>query len=143
MSQLFLQLALGSALIAISVALQVLFIGLAMMMHPHLSRRMRAERIGMMMVLIAAGALWMLAGQSVGVWIWALALIWLDAFDALEPSLYFAIVSYTTLGFGDVLVGTEWRILGALIGANGMLSFGLGTAALVEFVTRIRRDARP
>ena len=63
----------------------------------------------------------------------------------IETSLYFSLSAYTTLGFGDVLPSQEWRILGALVGANGMLGFGLATAAMVEFVTGIwwplrRRD---
>ena len=87
---------------------------------------------------VAGGGLWMIIGQLIGVWIWAFALIWVDAFEGIEPSLYFALSAYTTLGFGDVLPEEEWRILGALIGANGMLGFGLATAAMVEFVGRIR-----
>jgi len=82
----------------------------------------------------------MLAWQSVGVWLWAIVLVWLGAFDGLEPALYYALSAYTTLGFGDVLPPEEWRIMGSLLGANGMLGFGLATAALVSLVQAIRDD---
>ena len=44
------------------------------------------------------------------------------------------------MGFGDVLPRDEWRILGTMAGANGMLAFGLAAAALVALVGRIHRD---
>ena len=64
----------------------------------------------------------------------------LGAFDAIEPAFYFAMASYTTLGFGDVLPPVEWRVLGTLIGANGMIGFGLAAAALIELVQQVRSD---
>jgi len=93
-----------------------------------------------MIGLLSTGALWMLAWQMAGVCIWALVFVWIGAFSSHEPSLYFALAAYTTLGFGDVLPPEEWRILGAFIGANGMLGFGLGIAALSSFVLGIRDD---
>ncbi|MEM1300573.1 MAG: ion channel, partial [Pseudomonadota bacterium] len=93
-----------------------------------------------MTLIISLYALWMLVGMIAGVWIWAVVLLLVGGFEALEPSIYFALAAYTTLGFGDVLPSENWRILGAMIGANGMLGFGLATAALVEFITSLRDD---
>ena len=142
MSQLWVQLFLGGALIGVATVVQAVCIGAAMTVRPHVARRMRSVRLGLMAFVIAAAAIWMLIGQMAGVWVWSVALIQIGAFDALEPSLYFTLSAYTTLGFGDVLAPDEWRVLGALAGANGMLGFGLATAALVEFVRRVREDMR-
>ena len=143
MNQLLVQLLIGALLIGVSTALQAASIGVAMMVRPHIARRLGRLRIGLMVGVIAAAALWMLAGQMIGMWLWALMLIWVGAFEALEPALYFTISAYTTLGFGDLLAPDDWRVLGAVAGANGMLGFGLATAALVEFVRRIRDDLDP
>ena len=138
MTELLMQLFIGGVLITFATAIQVCFIGLMMMSHPGVTKWLQRFTIFKMASMIAASGLWMIISQLTGVWVWTFALIWAGAFEAFEPSLYFALSAYTTLGFGDVLPSTDWRILGALIGANGMLGFGLATAALVEFVGRIR-----
>ncbi len=63
----------------------------------------------------------------------------LGTFDAFEPARYFSVVSFTTLGFGDIVLAAEWRLLSGLSAANGLLVFGLSTAFLVEFLTRLRQ----
>ena len=140
MSQLTVQILLGGGMIAIATALQALTIGVSAMLRPHLARRLGRLRLWLMTGVIAGVALWMLTGMMLGVWLWALALIQLEAFGDLEQALYFAMASYTTLGYGDVLPPQDWRVFGALIGANGMIGFGLATAAMVEFVTRLRDE---
>jgi hypothetical protein len=62
----------------------------------------------------------------------------LGIFETLEEAVYFALVSYTTLGFGDVLLEKEWRLLSGMAAANGLLNFGLLTALLVEALRHIR-----
>ena len=138
MSQLWIQLAYGAVLIVSATIIQTVSIGMVMAMRAHLARKLGTAGIVRLSLLIGAVALWLMVGQMLGVWLWAWTLVWLGAFADLEPSLYFSLAAYTTLGFGDVLAPDEWRILGALTGANGMLGFGVGTAALVEFVRGLR-----
>ena len=52
--------------------------------------------------------------------------------------MYFSLVSFTTLGFGDVLFPPEWRLLSGMAAANGLLNFGLLTALLVEALRHVR-----
>ena len=90
----------------------------------------------MLVVLIAA--FWALAMVTVGVWIWALCFRSLGIFVTMEAAVYFALVSYTTLGYGDILLTHEWRILGGMAAANGLLNIGLLTALLVEALRHVR-----
>jgi ion channel len=83
--------------------------------------------------------LWLMAAHSIGVWIWAATFLRLGAFDALEPAVNFSIISFTTLGFGDVVLMEKWRVLSGLTAANGLLIFALSAAFLVEFLTRVRQ----
>ncbi len=83
-------------------------------------------------------ALWVLGTVTVGVWLWAAALLWLDVFHTLEVSVYFSLVAFTTLGFGDVLLPLEWRLLSGMAAANGLLLMGLLTAMLVEVLRDLR-----
>jgi hypothetical protein len=45
-----------------------------------------------------------------------------------ESSFYFAGVTYTTVGYGDLLLPKEWRLFGPLEGLTGILMCGLSTA---------------
>ena len=148
---MLIQLALGSAIILITIligglgvwALETrLLVGHAWLVRP-------PHRIKMMVVLSGA-ALVVILLFTLGVWVWALTFHLLGIFDGFELSLYFALVTYTTLGFGDVLLPVDWRLLAGLASANGLLSMGMYTAILVEVVRQVRilqaeamRDTRP
>ena len=83
--------------------------------------------------------------MTVAVWLWAVTLYLLGIFISFEAAVYFALVAFTTLGFGDILLPPEWRLLSGLSAANGLLLFGFLTAILVETLreTRLRqRDRR-
>lgn len=138
MAQLILQLGLGLVIIACASGVQAVVMGLGMR-RKHLAAQRFQDMTALSTIwLMAVASTWVLLGIVASVVIWAVALLWVGAFDKFEMSVYFALASYTTLGFGDVLTPTEWRILGAMIGANGMLGFGLATAAMIEFL----RDGR-
>src|SRR5262245_43071271 len=57
-----------------------------------------------------------------------------------ETALYFSITSYTTVGYGDVVLMPPWRLLGPIEAAVGILMFGWSTAIIVAIITRIQRD---
>jgi len=63
----------------------------------------------------------------------------LGIFEELEVAVYFSLVAYTTLGFGDVILPEQWRILAGLTAANGFLVFGWSTAFQVEYVSRLNK----
>ncbi|MEM0924216.1 MAG: potassium channel family protein [Pseudomonadota bacterium] len=136
---MLLQLALGSAVISASVVVQVVFIVLA---EKWLRRRevwlARPPQLLRATLGLAAVTLWLMLAHTIGVWLWALTFLAVGVFDALEPALYFSGVAFTTLGFGDVLVGENWRLLSGLAAANGLLIFGISTAFLVEALRAIR-----
>lgn len=136
---MFVQIALGSVLIFVSILIGSLG---ALVMEVALARwdrwLMREPHRIKLVLVVAVVSLWVLGVVSLGVWIWALALNALGVFTTLEEAVYFALVSFPTLGFGDVLLPVEWRILDAMAAANGLLSFGLLTAFLVEALRHVR-----
>jgi hypothetical protein len=88
--------------------------------------------------VLAAESLVLMAAHTAEVFAWSLLFLKLDAFASLEESFYFSGVTYSTLGFGDVLLPQEWRILAGTLAANGMLLFGLSAAFLLESAARLR-----
>ena len=83
---------------------------------------------------------WLVVGLLIVMGLWALALLALEVFSELEPALYFSMISFTTLGFGDVILTDEWRLLSGFIAMDGFILFGLNTAFLFEVLRRLRED---
>jgi hypothetical protein len=73
------------------------------------------------------------------IWVWALFFLLIGSLPDLETALYFSTSTFTTLGFGDILLDRDWRLLGSIEGANGFLLFGWSTAFIFEIVTRVYR----
>ena len=134
------QLLIGGVLIAATVTAQVLFFGAAIMvLNKYGDGLAKPPLVRKTVVSLIAVVLWLMVGHSVGAWIWAAAYMLVGAFDALEPALYFSLVTFTTLGYGDITLSPEWRLLSALAAANGLLIFGLSTAFLVEFLSHVTK----
>ena len=91
------------------------------------------------LMALTLSMLWTVVMLTASVWIWASAFVALDIFATWEASVYFSLVAFTTLGFGDILLPPEWRLLGGMAAANGLLVFGLLTAMLVETLRQIRQ----
>jgi hypothetical protein len=83
-------------------------------------------------VTISSAVILVLAANTVCVWIWAMLLFLLGIFSSLEEAVYFSISSFTTVGYGDLVVGRDWRVLSGFVSVNGLLAFGIFTAFLVE-----------
>ena len=60
--------------------------------------------------------------------IWAMFFWWQKCLPDAESSFYFAGVTYTTVGYGDLLLPKEWRLFGPLEGLTGILMCGVSTA---------------
>jgi hypothetical protein len=64
----------------------------------------------------------------------AVVLFGIHAFADLRTAFYYTGESYTTLGYGDVLLPKEWRQLALFIAMSGLFSFGWSTGVLVGIV---------
>ena len=71
------------------------------------------------------------------IWLWAVVYRMLGALSNLEEALYFSAVTFTTLGYGDVVLQSSWRLLGSFQAVNGVIMFGWTTAIIVALVHRI------
>lgn len=76
----------------------------------------------------------MLMTHIVEIMTWAFALDLINAMPDLRTAFYFSGETYTTLGFGDVMLPHEWRQLALLIAMSGLFSFGWTTGVLVSIV---------
>jgi hypothetical protein len=65
---------------------------------------------------------------------WALLYSALGAFEDFETAMYFSGVTFTSLGYGDVVLDGRMRLLGPLQAANGLMMFGITTALFIAAV---------
>ena len=74
--------------------------------------------------------------HAVEIWMWAIVFLLIDAIASFQDALYFSTVSFSTVGYGDIIVGTQWRLLASLEAINGFILIGWSTAYLVSASTR-------
>ena len=80
----------------------------------------------------------LVAIHTVEIWAYGVAFLAVGALPNFETALYFSTTSFTTLGYGDVVLDRHWRLFGAIEGANGLLLFGWSTAFLLSVTSRMR-----
>jgi hypothetical protein len=73
--------------------------------------------------------------------LWGLFFWWQHCFLDIGSSLYFAGSTYTTLGYGDLVLPAEWRQFGPLTALTGMLSAGLSVGLFVAVVGAVYQSA--
>ncbi|MFZ4687601.1 MAG: potassium channel family protein [Polymorphobacter sp.] len=92
-------------------------------------------RVSVLLLLVAAGII----AQIVA---WAL-LYWLGgALESFEDALYFSGVTFTSLGYGDVLLTGRARLLAPIEAMTGLLMFAIATAALIGAIQRLTERVR-
>ena len=72
--------------------------------------------------------------------LWALMYFYvpnMTEFESLEQAIYFSFVTFTTLGYGDITVHTDFRILSGIEAINGMLIIGWSTALMYSTMQAI------
>jgi hypothetical protein len=86
---------------------------------------------------LLVGVAWvLLVLHLVEIGLWALFYWWQRCLPDLESSLYFSGVTYTTLGYGDVLLSTDWRLLAPLEALTGIMMSGLSVSFFFVVVSK-------
>jgi voltage-gated potassium channel len=74
--------------------------------------------------------------QGLQVLLWACCYRWL-CFPSWDSALYFSASSYATVGYGDIILPSRWRMLGPIESIIGVLICGVSVSLLVAIVTRL------
>ena len=80
---------------------------------------------------------WLVVLHLAEISIWALFYVWRRFLPDAETAFYFSGSTYTTLGYGDVLLAKPWRLLAPIESLMGVLMFGLSTGYFFLAVSRI------
>ena len=136
---------IGIAVRIVIITLCLQSAGLAALIHwvrhaltsdPH---RLGPFRSAVLVVRLTAAVLVL---HGVLILFWASCYRWL-CFSSWESALYFSASSYATVGYGDIVLPSNWRMLGPLESIIGVLMCGISVSVLFATVARlVNRDAR-
>jgi hypothetical protein len=74
---------------------------------------------------------------TVEVWLWAACYRLLGVVSDFPTALYFSTITFSTVGYGDVVPDHAWRLFAALEGVDGFLLIGWSTAYLIAAGIRV------
>jgi len=65
-----------------------------------------------------------------------------DEFQSFEKAMYFSLVTFTTLGYGEITIDSSNRILAGLEALNGIILVGWSTALMFSIFLEILKGER-
>jgi len=92
-------------------------------------------------ILVAA---WMVLLHLLEGSVWAVFYLWKGGMTDLQSSLYFSAITYTTTGYGDLVLKEDWKIVSGVEALTGILMCGWSTGFFMAIVSRLHEggDAR-
>jgi len=98
----------------------------------YLVQKPARTRYAVLVMFLFAGIMLLHISETI---LWAVFYYTRALFSDFETSLYFSLTSYTTIGYGDVLLPQRWRLLGAAEGISGVLLCGISTAFMFAVIS--------
>ena len=96
-----------------------------------------SERFWLWIWLFVRLAGWIIVVHLAEIAAWALLYAWRGAMTDLASALYFSAVTYTTTGYGDLVLPAEWRLVGGIEALTGILMCGWSTGFFFAIVSRM------
>ena len=131
-------LLIGTATTFCTIILHALLLGTIIWI---VRRDLRLGRVGTRFwldtIFITNVAMLLLAAHLAEIGLWALVLERCGEFSNFGAAYYHSAVNYTTLGDSAFAMSARWRLLAALEAGNGMLMFGVSTAAIFAVIQRL------
>jgi len=126
-------------LMALCVAIHAIGVMSALRKLDHTST-LANPRFWPMTWLLIQVAGWLVLLHLLEITIWALLYVRVGAMPDLHSALYFSSVTYTTTGYGDLVLPEGWRLLGGVEALTGILMCGWSAAFFFAIVSRLHRS---
>lgn len=139
---MLLQLLLAGCVIGITVVIQAAFmsVGLRKLKSMEKAGHRLLERPNLVVVVWIS---FLLVPIAIDVVLWACLYRLRDALPSFEEALYFSTVTFTTVGYGDIVLDRESRLLATFEAANGWIIFGWATALMMIVIQRLYLPGQP
>jgi hypothetical protein len=87
------------------------------------------------MLILVAG--WTIFMHLLQIAVWALFYAWTHGMPDLSTAFYFSAVTYTTTGYGDLVLPQQWRVVGGIEALTGILMCGLSTGLFFAVFSKV------
>ena len=84
----------------------------------------------------------MMLGTVLQVFLWGVLFVALGEFEELYEAMYHSAVNFASLGYGDIVMSTPWKLLGPLEALCGVLMLGMTAAALMAILQQLIKMQR-
>lgn len=138
-AMLVLPLIVSALLVAANVIIQIA--GLAVLiwaMRRREAGRKSAAYVVQQLGVILGVVMGLFVVHALQIWLYAAVYLALGEFETFEASLYFSTSSFTTVGYGEIVMESRWRIVPAVQSAAGFLLLGWSTVFLISVLSRLR-----
>jgi hypothetical protein len=128
----------GAAVLLLSVTLVLQCGGAAALIIwiRSIPRETRKVRVFRCAALVMQTTVAVIILHGIVILLWASCYRWL-CLPSWESAFYFSASSYATVGYGDVVLPSKWRLLGPLESMVGMLMSGVSIGLLFAAVTHL------
>lgn len=82
-------------------------------------------------------AVWIILLHLLEICLWAALYLTGRALPDAASAFYFSAVTYTTVGYGDLVLPQRWRLIGGIEALTGILMCGWSTGFFFTVVTRM------
>jgi hypothetical protein len=134
------KLLIAWCLMAICVAIHATGMAWAMSWRSRLPAGRRKTWAWTWVLVSLAG--WIIVLHLIEISLWAAFYVWQQAMPDLQSGIYFSAVTYTTTGYGDLVLPREWQLLGGVEALTGILMCGWSTGFFFAvFARMLQADA--
>lgn len=74
-------------------------------------------------------------GHLVQVAVWAILFMFVGEFSDFLTAYYHSMVNFASLGYGDIVMSEQWRLMGAIEASIGVLMFGVSAGAMLSIMS--------
>jgi hypothetical protein len=136
---------LGLVVMVVCLLVQALLVVVAIQFYLHHRVRVATPGFGSTLLMISAVMVVLVLGNFLQIGIWAALFLWLGEFAYFGTAAYHSAVNFATLGYGDIVMSEQRRMLGPMQAINGVLMVGVSTAVVMSALQdalKLIHDAR-
>ena len=138
---MFLPIAISLGIIALTILIHGLGTTYMVVYLYRRNQKTKIERgIQNAMFILSFTAIYLMILHFLEITLWAIVYLLIPEIkqvSGMEEAIYFSMVTYATLGYGDIVLGPHWRIMSGFEAMNGILLFGWSTAMFFSTVQKI------
>lgn len=141
---MIIQLLLGCATVFITMSIQIAAVVymLQYLFNVTMSNENNQFSKGRTTFVISMIMTMLFIGHLVQATLWALLFMTLGEFTDFLTAFYHSVVNFASLGYGDIVMSEDWRLLGAIEASNGVLMFGLSAGTMLAVMNYLLSNDR-